>query len=285
MESGYIYISKNLSFKDGFLKIGRTNRDPLERKNELYKNSTGVPEPFMLIFYRRSCDQLLSEKKVHSVLDAYRHNNKREFFCISVDAAKNAINGVCDEVEIHHGNKVPPVHEVSFELDNSEYTQAQSTIVEPDFSNIDTDGEWVDPRRVISQPFWRSELTEEQISRVKVIATIFSFIHPENPEWRDVDDWVESFTKDAHPEVEIRIWENMAKAYIKFSQSEKLNDLEKLEAYEYIQRRSQSSKKKVKSIFHRLHLSKRKFKKLVGLCKWKAVPIKAVRIGMPNNGN
>ncbi len=277
MDAGYIYVTKNLAFKRSLLKIGRSKRDPLGRKNELYRNSTGVPEPFILVFYRKVCDQVLSEGKVHSILASYRHNDKREFFTIDIDSAKEAINLACDAVEESYGHPIPEKHSVCFDVNYDEYKELNSTITEPDFSNIEAGGEWIDPRKTIPGPPGRSILTQEQEHRIRVFSHVFKDIFPENPRWSNPDEWVIDFTKDLSPESEIQIWEKMAKAYVKFTKAERLNRNEIIEAFSYVQIRSQASKNEVKNQFERTHLNKRKFKVLDSFCRWKGVPLKVVR--------
>tara|TARA_A100001015_G_C14355920_1_gene468566 strand:+ start:320 stop:514 length:195 start_codon:yes stop_codon:yes gene_type:complete len=49
MANGFIYIMSNPSFTDGKIKIGKSQKDPALRKEEL--NTTGLPEPFELEYY------------------------------------------------------------------------------------------------------------------------------------------------------------------------------------------------------------------------------------------
>ncbi|NOY15855.1 MAG: GIY-YIG nuclease family protein [Gammaproteobacteria bacterium] len=277
MEEGYIYITKNLAFKGELVKIGRSKRHPQERKHELYNNSTGVPEPFILAFYRKTCDCNLSENKVHELLSSYRHNEKREFFSVSLDAAKEAINLSCDATEKHYGNPIPENNLVSFDVNYDEFEEVKSTIVEPDFSHIESDGEWIEIEKIKEGPIGRSSLTQEQEHRVKIFANIFKNVFPGDPRWTSPEEWVIDFTRDINPENEILLWEKMAKAFVKFTNTERLNNKETKEAFAYIQYRSQSSKKESKFQFKRRHLNKRKFKVLEGCCRWKAAPLRIVK--------
>ena len=54
MANGFIYIMSNPSFADGKIKIGKSQKDPSFRREEL--NSTGVPEL-----------RALPWKKIHSI--------------------------------------------------------------------------------------------------------------------------------------------------------------------------------------------------------------------------
>jgi len=82
---GYLYIMSNPSFKDGLLKVGKSDRHPRERKAEL--ETTGVPRPFTLEYYVRVDDHHSLENRVHKKLDEYRSSSTREFFQISVPKA------------------------------------------------------------------------------------------------------------------------------------------------------------------------------------------------------
>jgi hypothetical protein len=46
LDPGYIYVLINQSM-EGFIKVGKTARDPKERAKEL-SQATGVPTPFMV---------------------------------------------------------------------------------------------------------------------------------------------------------------------------------------------------------------------------------------------
>lgn len=276
MNSGYIYILRNLAYNGDLLKIGRTKRLPTNRKDEIYKGSTGVPEPFVLVFSRKTSHQINAEKVVESTLEAFRHNENREFYSVKLEAAKKAINQVCDELEVELGNSVPLYHEVCEDIDISEYEAVNSTLIEPDLSNFDSKGQWIDPQDTTAWPIGRSKLTNNQITRICVVVEIFRELNPDEPGWQDENRWIEDFTRDLNPEKEIEIWEKMAKAYCKFTSTESLSLEEKEESFTYIMHRSGASKKQIKEVFSPELLNKRKFKKLEGLCRWKASPVRGV---------
>ena len=73
----------------GLLKIGRTEKIPTARLDELF--TTGVPEPFEIAYYALVQDSKKSEKAVHHLLSRYRYKANREFFAIGVGAAVRAI--------------------------------------------------------------------------------------------------------------------------------------------------------------------------------------------------
>lgn len=77
---GYVYVMINPSLPD-LVKIGMTTKDPNERAKEL-STATGVPTPFMLVFYKPFIDCYSTEQRIHQFLEdkGYRVNNNREFF-------------------------------------------------------------------------------------------------------------------------------------------------------------------------------------------------------------
>lgn len=69
-------------------KIGKTTRDPLVRVREL-SSATGVPTPFILVFWEAVSDCGAAEIAVHDSLElaGYRLSRDREFFEVPVDVA------------------------------------------------------------------------------------------------------------------------------------------------------------------------------------------------------
>jgi chromatin remodeling complex protein RSC6 len=96
MEKGYVYILSNPSFN--FLKIGFTNRDVINRIEEL--NTTGVPTPFELVYEVLVWDAESVERKIHSELNDYRVRDNREFFQISQDGAYASVKSVLSKYKI-----------------------------------------------------------------------------------------------------------------------------------------------------------------------------------------
>lgn len=100
MAKGFLYVARNNAMP-GLLKIGRTNRVPDARMSELF--STGVPEPFQIIYYAMTSDAKADEAQVHKVLSRFRHTQNREFFAINSTSAIGAITHLC-EIEHHWTN-------------------------------------------------------------------------------------------------------------------------------------------------------------------------------------
>jgi hypothetical protein len=86
-KKGYVYILVNPAFP-GFLKIGKTTKNPESRARELSSGS-GVPTPYAVAWdaFVEDCDQV--ERLIHQQLAHARSRNDREFFAMPL---KNAIS-------------------------------------------------------------------------------------------------------------------------------------------------------------------------------------------------
>lgn len=80
---GYIYCLSNEHLKDNIFKIGFTKRNPIIRLNELYNTST--PTEFKLEICKKVNDCVKIESVIHTLLNKFRINPKREFFKIQID--------------------------------------------------------------------------------------------------------------------------------------------------------------------------------------------------------
>lgn len=89
---GYLYVLANSSMP-GIVKVGKTNRSPEERADEL-SGATGVPTPFLIIYHQlfSTCGE--AELFVHTYLAqrGYRVANNREFFSAPVNEVIRAIS-------------------------------------------------------------------------------------------------------------------------------------------------------------------------------------------------
>lgn len=98
---GYVYILTNKSLRYGLfgqklIKIGKTNREPDERAQEL--SSTGVPTPFEVAYALPSDQYNELERKMHRRLDTYRSNKNREFFRYPVKKAIKLLKQLSGEL-------------------------------------------------------------------------------------------------------------------------------------------------------------------------------------------
>lgn len=88
----YIYVAYNPAFHDNIYKIGRTDRTPHQRMDELY--TTGVPQPFELLGWARVGDSRATEARIHQQLNKYRITPNREFFNITHEQALQVLSGL-----------------------------------------------------------------------------------------------------------------------------------------------------------------------------------------------
>lgn len=93
MRVSYIYVLSNNSMP-GLLKIGRTDRSPIDRAKEL--STTGVPTPFVLEYFLPVEDSVLAESLIHKHLEEIgcRATQNREFFELTTNNAKKIIEQV-----------------------------------------------------------------------------------------------------------------------------------------------------------------------------------------------
>ncbi len=256
MEFEYIYALQNKCFGAHHIKIGRTTRKPVLRANELYRGVSGVPEPFDVAFACQVTNCKKAEKKIHESLKAYRSNKNREFFIITIDVAKRVIFSVCrqiNELSGYFGENLVVID--SRELDESDQFSDDSESENlPGVHWLSFD----DLLNVSLSPPGISSLTDEQKQRVEVISAIFENVYSDNTE-----DWAKDFSRDINPEVEISVWENIAKAFLKIDQVKYLSDDQKEEAFGLLLMRSMMSVSKVIEGYKVSTLSKRAAKEIL----------------------
>ena len=84
-----IYILTNEAMPD-YIKIGKTDKDPVQRAKELF--SSGVPLPFEVFYAKKvKTKEQNIEKKIHEIFDDYNENPKREFFTVDPEKAKTLL--------------------------------------------------------------------------------------------------------------------------------------------------------------------------------------------------
>ena len=97
-----VYILTNEAMP-GIIKIGWTDKSVEERMKELDKTAT--PLPFTCYFAKRVDEPTFVEAKLHQAFDEFRIRDNREFFRMSPDQAKAAL-------EIASGEDVTPKGDV-----------------------------------------------------------------------------------------------------------------------------------------------------------------------------
>ena len=100
MVDGYLYVAQNEYHSDSVLKIGRTEREPAVRMEEL-SGHTGVLGSYRLQFCILANSAQALEQSVHGALAEYKISYLREVFRIELSQAIALI------LEQHHaGNHV-----------------------------------------------------------------------------------------------------------------------------------------------------------------------------------
>ena len=127
-EPGYVYILTNPSFKEDWVKIGKSSRPVDVRSKEL--DNTAVPLPFEIYATMKTEMYNEAEKLVHRYIERFtnlRVRNNREFFnvkpeealeifrdvsmllkdAVIVEAHKGELGGIIDENNEPHTGKTP----------------------------------------------------------------------------------------------------------------------------------------------------------------------------------
>lgn len=87
-EPGYVYILTNPSFKEDWVKIGKSSRPVDIRSKEL--DNTAVPLPFEIYTTLKTAKYSEAEKLIHRYIERFtnlRIRNNREFFNVSPEEA------------------------------------------------------------------------------------------------------------------------------------------------------------------------------------------------------
>src|SRR5262245_59318445 len=95
--TGYVYILSNPALRDDLLKIGMTTLTPEERAQELSRE-TAVAAPFEVEHSVQVPDCAAAESLIHTRLDRYRWNSRREFFELPLEVARREVDFIAAEV-------------------------------------------------------------------------------------------------------------------------------------------------------------------------------------------
>ena len=108
------------------LKIGKTTRHPEERAKEL-TSSTGVAAPFYVAYdiKVRDCDKV--ESLVHHKLSPFRYTSNREFFCISLKKAIDAVQEIASNYP-YKGNSTPSISKANPVVNEIEYVNCTKNL-------------------------------------------------------------------------------------------------------------------------------------------------------------
>ena len=109
-EAGYVYILTNPSFKEDWVKIGKSSRPVDIRSKEL--DNTAVPLPFEIYATLKTVKYSEAEKLIHRYIERFtnlRIRNNREFFNVSPEEALDIFREVAmllDDAEIEETYKL-----------------------------------------------------------------------------------------------------------------------------------------------------------------------------------
>ncbi len=116
-EQGYVYILTNPSFKEDWVKIGKSARPVDVRSKEL--DNTAVPLPFEIFATMRTCKYNEVEKLVHKTIDRLtdlRIRQNREFFNVAPQMALDIFRDISmtiDDAEVILYQENKPITEKS----------------------------------------------------------------------------------------------------------------------------------------------------------------------------
>lgn len=108
---GYVYILTNPSFRDDWVKIGKSSREPDVRSKEL--DNTAVPLPFEVYGWLRTEKYNEAETLVHRMIDRLtdlRIRPNREFFNVPPELAFDILGDIAkafDDSELWCKNQKP----------------------------------------------------------------------------------------------------------------------------------------------------------------------------------
>lgn len=99
-QAGYVYILTNDSFRDDWVKIGKSSRPVDVRSKEL--DNTAVPLPFKIYATMRTAKYNEVEKLVHKTIDRLtdlRIRQNREFFNVAPDVALDIFRDIASAID------------------------------------------------------------------------------------------------------------------------------------------------------------------------------------------
>ena len=113
-KQGFVYILTNPSFKEDWVKIGKSSRPVDVRSKEL--DNTAVPLPFEIFATMKTCKYNEVEKLVHKTIDRLtdlRIRQNREFFNvapqIALDIFRDIASTIDDAEVVLYDNNIPVV--------------------------------------------------------------------------------------------------------------------------------------------------------------------------------
>lgn len=127
-EAGYVYILTNPSFKDDWVKIGKSSRPVDIRSKEL--DNTAVPLPFEIYATLKTAKYEAVEKLIHKTIDRLtdlRIRQNREFFNVppakALDILKD-ISTTLDDAEIDEVHLGENRKRIAAKIENNDSTKS-----------------------------------------------------------------------------------------------------------------------------------------------------------------
>lgn len=124
-EQGYVYILTNPSFKEDWVKIGKSSRPVDVRSKEL--DNTAVPLPFEIFATMKTCKFAEVEKLVHKTIDRLtdlRIRQNREFFNVSPQMALEIFRDIASTIDDalieEYENNIPKIANKQHNSDSPE---------------------------------------------------------------------------------------------------------------------------------------------------------------------
>ena len=78
--------------------------------------------------------------------------------------------------------------------------------------------ETIDPNKLTRGPIWHEQLSPSLVARISYLRDALYEVHPQS-----LDEWLDAFRRDAHPESEVRWWERLTRCYLTYSITQDLN--------------------------------------------------------------
>ena len=129
-EPGYVYILTNPSFREDWVKIGKSSRPVDVRSKEL--DNTAVPLPFEIFATMKTVKYNEVEKLVHKTIDRLtdlRIRQNREFFNVAPQLALDIFRDIASTIDdaevILYENSKPIVEEARKEIQKREVKRAR----------------------------------------------------------------------------------------------------------------------------------------------------------------
>lgn len=133
-ESGYVYILTNPSFKEDWIKIGKSSRPVDVRSKEL--DNTAVPLPFEIFATLKTTKYNEVEKIVHKTIDRLtnlRIRQNREFFNVAPQVALDIFRDIATAIDdaeiIEYENNQPIDNETGVVSDNRVVSRSSEPIM------------------------------------------------------------------------------------------------------------------------------------------------------------